>query len=80
MAQRRTVLVKLLKGCVYGNAGEVVRLPYQEAIRACERSQARMHEWRPPQRNIRPDVTKSGPKPKYPIHFPTLDAGRSPCQ
>lgn len=55
----KTALVKLLKGCVYGKAGDVMRLDYKEAIRACEKGQALMHEWRPPQRKVKtPDVMK----------------------
>lgn len=54
----RTQLVKLLKGCVYGNAGEVVRLDYREAIRACEKGLARIHDWTPPQRKVSVDVRK----------------------
>lgn len=53
-----TTLVRLLKGCVYGNAGNVVRLQYKEAVRACEKGLAVMHEWKPPVRKVKPDVTK----------------------
>jgi len=53
-----TQLVKLTKGCYLGKEGEIVRLSYQEAIRACEKGVALMHEWKPPARRVGPDVKK----------------------
>lgn len=53
-----TTLVRLLKGCVYGKPNEVVRLDYREAIRACEKGLALMHEWKPPVRKVAVDVRK----------------------
>ena len=55
---RRTMLVRLLKGCYLGNEGMVVRLDSREALKACEKGLARVHEWRPPVRKVTPDVLK----------------------
>lgn len=54
----KTTLVRIIKVCIHGEVGDVVRLKYRDAIRACEKGVALMHEWKPPQRGPVVDVQK----------------------
>lgn len=56
-----TTVVTLLKDCIHGPAGKRLRMPYREAIKACEKGMARLYEWKPPTRKVVVDVQKGAP-------------------
>lgn len=53
-----TTVVILIRNCIHGPSGQRVRLPYKEAIKACEKGMARLYEWKPPVRKVAVDVQK----------------------